>query len=106
MSPSFCTEAYSLTVPDAIKNVLTYDEEDQQFKLGPILDSLALSGSSSNLLEQTYSVSLLYSVGNGVETTDSETVTFDLKIKNPCVKPGLVDIVLQSTFTDFDYSIS
>ena len=114
--PSFCrTEIVTTTSPAELNAKLTVDEEAQTMELEKISDSLELSGSTmgeDNAHPTTveYEVSVNYKVYSEAPGSEDdpkiETVTFEYKIKNPCVDQDYVSITSENRLKKQTYVIS
>lgn len=94
--PDFCPTAFTVTVaPSAGGEALptsyySFDEDTQQFRL-EITDSVAAAGSVAPY-ETEYTVSVQFDVSNGLTVTNTDTFTFRVLVKNPCVNFGQVTL--------------
>jgi len=114
--PSFCrTEIVTTTSPAELNAKLTVDEEAQTMELEKISDSLELSGSTmgednAHPTKVEYEVSVNYKVYSEAPGSEDdpkiETVTFEYKIKNPCVDQDYVSITSENRLKKQTYVIS
>ena len=87
---------------NSLSSVLTFNEANQDWQISQVLDSLIHAGASST----TYTLSVTYNVlAYDGSVATSETVSFDLKIKNPCLDSEFVTIVTADV-PDTDYRIT
>ena len=105
ISLDYCVKDSTMTLPEiaGLSDVISYNSETQQFTLSQITDSLALLDGQ---LEKTFTITMDYAAKT-VDGTDvaTETKTFTLTLKNPCVDTDYVNIVAPDLAT-LAYTIS
>ena len=106
VSPAFCDVTLEATdTPAAITGVVTLDGTNQKIDVPQEKSSLTLSGGVA-VASVEYDFPVTYKTFNyaGDEKT-SDTVTFKINYKNPCIDPAYVSIAAP-TLDDQDYIIN